>query len=230
MSNPTDGSRCLIAKEFLASGCEWLVQFDDDTVPPRRAIQHLLRLGAPFVTGVYYTRVDVKAGEQPIPVIYNRVEDGTYAPILDFFPGEIMEVDGCGLGCSAIHRSLFERVRDHYVAMDSPTRVQRYVAPEQVGRYEALGWRPRRPDDERPLPFFVMEGGRTEDFYWCELLAPLGVRPLADTGIECGHLRNYRVDGADFRHALYQMQHNSPSGAAMLERSDMVQPRGGASL
>jgi len=235
----TDSARCSIADDFMRGKSEWLVQFDDDTVPPKRAIERLLALKEPFATGVYFGRVDVKHGLAPHPLIYRRVAGGEYMPVEDYYRGEIITVDGCGLGCSLIHRSLFEAVRDHYVVVRSPTSMLRPVPPDDVDKHLALGYvvytaEMAAKDDEagrhRNYPYFLMDSGRTEDFFWCELLDPLGYKPVADTSIECGHIGEYTIDGEDYRHALYPLQHDAPLAATVLGRGEMVQPGGGATL
>jgi hypothetical protein len=201
----TDIARNHIAAEFLKGESEWLFQFDDDTVPPPGTMSRLLSLQTPISSGVYFSRADVKKGENPIPLVYRlgnpEAKLGEYVPIIDYYYGEIFQADATGMGCSLIHRSVFEAIQDHYVLLQRPTGPLLPVAPEDVERHAAIGLKPMSITSlshDCEYPFFLFDNARTEDFFFYELVRPLGYRVLVDTKVECQHISSYAVDGDDF--------------------------------
>lgn len=201
----TDSARNTIAATFLQGGSDWLFMFDDDTIPPPGTMVRLLELNVPLASGVYFGRVDVKSNEPVVPLFYRHEHEGErageYYPITDYYRGEIITCDASGLGCSLIHRSVFNAIMDHYVLMKRPTGPILPVAPEQVEHYLSLGltlFDPLEADRECHYPFFVFDNGRTEDFFFYELARPLGYHVTVDTKVECQHLTEYAVDGVDF--------------------------------
>lgn len=197
----TDANRDKMVGGFLHGDAEWLFQIDDDTVPPHGALTHLLSLRRDFVGGVYFL------GGPPYNVVaYYRLEDGTYAGVLDYPVGQLTAVDSIGMGCTLIHRSVFEKIQEAHVVLSRPNGslipVHKSLIDAGSTAYPATGdvpettfkdgrlhmpLRVRHPDDKRPWPFFAMEYGRTEDHYFCELAASVGIRPYLETSIVCDH-------------------------------------------
>lgn len=209
----TDTSRNKIVSEHLKGDADYLIQFDDDTVPPPGTIARLVEMQVPIASGVYFGRVDVKKGERPMPLIYRHGEGqtdrGQYYSVTDYVKGEILTVDGIGMGCSCIHRSVFESIQDHYVLMRRHTGPIMPVWPDDVAAYEGVGmsvYDPLSAVAEINYPFFAFDNGRTEDLFFCELAARLGIRPVVDTRIECKHLGEYAIDGEDFWSGVLPMQ------------------------
>lgn len=201
----TDSARNTIAATFLQGGSDWLFMFDDDTIPPPGTMVRLLELNVPLASGVYFGRVDVKAGEPVVPLFYRRehqgVAAGEYFPISDYYRGEIVTADAAGLGCSLIHRDVFTAIMDHYVLMKRPTGPILPVDPSRVDAHLSLGltlFDPLTAEREYHYPFFAFDNGRTEDFFFFELAHPLGYRVVVDTRVECQHLTDYVIDGVDY--------------------------------
>ncbi len=200
----TDTNRNKIAKAFRAGGSEWLYFIDDDTVHPWGALYRMLDLaisgGHRVVSGVYFGRVDVKAGQLPVPLLYQRRPDGTYDPVT-YYKGEILTLDATGLGCSLIHRSVFDDFMRCHVVMRRHTGPFYPVPHEAVAAHEAIGSTVvdvLSIEGDPTYPFFVMDNGRTEDMFFFEGTARFGVRPVVDTRIECRHLDEYAIDGEDY--------------------------------
>ena len=201
----TDSSRNTIADEFLANDSDWLFMFDDDTVPPPGTMSRLLSLQVPIASGVYFGRSDIKKGEKVIPLVYRLTDPdstiGEYYPITEYYRGEIIQADATGLGCSLIHRSVFDAIKDHYVLLQRPTGPLIPVAPQNVDASIAMGNKPLdfgKIEHDFNYPFFLFDGARTEDFFFYELVRPLGYRATVDTKVECQHLSEYAIDGDDF--------------------------------
>ena len=196
----TDTARNQNVHEFLIAGSDAIMQVDDDTVVHSSAIYRLAEMNVPIASGVYFGRVDIKAGKEPVPLLYRR-EEGFYVPIKDYYKGEIIDCDGIGMGCSLIRREVFTAIMEAFVLMERPTGPLLPVHPDHVPRYEAIGckrYEALMEVKQRDYPFYVFDNGRTEDFFFLELAAQVGYRPIVDTRLESGHVTEYVIDGDDF--------------------------------
>jgi len=183
----------------------------------------------PFIAGVYYRR------KPPCdPLIYRRLETGWYNSLLpdtDYTTGDIIPIDAAGMGCTLIHRSVFDAVIDthflyrrqsgsfgfmHYdkvfPAKETdimPTRHGVYTWAEQgVAVYTEIV-KPFKYSQLLPnerAPFFALEYGRTEDFHFCELTKAAGVQMWAHTGVECNHWGDAPINRTQFEQVRVWMQ------------------------
>jgi hypothetical protein len=210
----TDSNRVSVARGFLGGDSEWLWFLDDDTVPPNGALSSLLSLGKDFVGGVYFL------GAYPhTPIAYRRTPDGLYAPVVHYPHGALIEVDSIGMGCTLIHRRVFESIMAGHEVFERANGSLAVVPHKASGlpgvalprqapdTFTANGYlmtriRPRSADDRRPWPFFALEYGRTEDHHFCELAANVGIRPWLDTSVVCKHIKPRAIDRADYRLGL----------------------------
>jgi hypothetical protein len=203
----TDANRCAVTGLFLTGGengvkSDWIFWVDDDTVFPDGAITQLLRLEKPFCAGLYFN-----TNEPYNPIAYNRVAGGGYKHLWDYAPGSIMEVDSVGMGCTLIHRSVYERIMEEFVVFQRPngslfpihkdfvwddTDPMPNGVPDVYVKNGVLIMKlvKPEPDDERMFPFYSMEHGRTEDHHFCELAAQVGIKPWVDTTIVCEHWKH----------------------------------------
>jgi hypothetical protein len=203
----TDTNRNKAAAGFLQGDAEWMWWLDDDTVPPKGALSHLLSLQKEAV-GIPY----VLAKPPHNPLAYMRSKDtGLYSAVWDFPMGSIIRVDSIGMGCTLTHRSIFEKIQTNFVEYQRPngsfypvhrSRIDTASLPENnpyaaggQERVEGMNLitplRQRDVDDPRPFPFFAMEYARTEDHFFWELAAQVGVHPFVDTFVWCRHIREY---------------------------------------
>ena len=119
------------------------------------------------------------------------------------------------MGCTLLHRSVFERIQDEHQVFVRPNgslialhRSQIYFPGkrwkgrrEEYKEGEWLHMRLQEPgeDDDRPWPFFAMEYGRTEDHHFWELAASVGIRPWVDTSIVCQHWKMKATTYEDYK-------------------------------
>ena len=194
---------------FLGSDTEWLMWLDDDTVPPRGFLSHLMNLGREFVAGLYFLPTPPHN-----PVAYMRRPDGFYNAVYNYPKGALLQVDSVGMGCTLIHRSVFEKIVDSYDVFCRPDGSVFPVlksavkddkeAREGLRTYVKGGYahvpvtRPKE-DDNRPWPFYLLEYGRTEDHWFCELANAVGFRPWLDTNLVCDH---YKAQPTGYREYL----------------------------
>jgi hypothetical protein len=196
----TDVNRNSIVNEgFLNGDAEWIFWIDDDTVPPIDAIIRLVKAGREFIAGLYFLP------QEPYnPIAYKRTPENLYNPIYNYPKGGVFEVDSVGMGCTLIHRSVYQRIKnEHKVFM----RYNGSIFPvhkSQVKLPEAYRHDKRRkpvvkygeyrervvlqdPEDDRNFPYYLLEHGRTEDHHFCELADNVGVKPWIDATITCEH-------------------------------------------
>lgn len=205
----TDMNRNEISKGFLDGDADWLMQIDDDTVPPTDAIVRLLKTQRSFVSGLYFL------SEPPHnPVAYYRHENGLYNPVYGYPKGVLTQVDSVGMGCCLIHRSVFEKIRDAHEVF-ARADGSYFAFPKDRIKGKSLSGiakskavirdsdlimpvRLLDEDDNRVFPFYAMEYGRTEDHWFCELAANVGERPWLDATVECIHIKGYRYSVEDY--------------------------------
>ena len=105
----TDTNRNKIANiDFLTGGADWLWFIDDDTPPPHNALSQLLEKRCSFIAGAYF---DLGADSHH-PIAYIREgKYGWYMPVQGYADGALMQVDSVGMGCTLIHKSVFEKIQ-----------------------------------------------------------------------------------------------------------------------
>lgn len=207
----TDANRCYAVNRFMGGNpdleweADWIMWLDDDTIPPDRFITNLLKHERPFVAGLYFN-----TNPPYNPIAYLKADGHIgYDALYDYAPGTLREVDSVGMGCTLIHREVYDAIRkDHIVKVRRDgslfpihrSKVHNLNIPQLANRPEvetmiySNGWACQRvddpgPDDNRLFPFYSMEFGRTEDHHFCELAAAVGYKPLVDTTIVCEHVK-----------------------------------------
>ncbi len=211
-NNLTDANRAVVVERFLDGTADYLFFLDDDTVHPVGAISQLVQLQREIAAGVYYNP------RPPCnPIAYLRGDNGLYQPLESWAYGALIQVDSVGMGCTLIHRSVFERIMAEHQVFVRPngslTPVHRSAIygeslaagnggrPAEYVMSGVLHTRvtPAPKDDARKWPFFALEYGRTEDHHFCELAANVGIRPWLDTSINCTHIKTHGYTREDYR-------------------------------
>ena len=204
----TDANREVITGTFLTGAesgakADYIFWIDDDTVPPDGTISQLLRLEKPFCAGLYFN-----TNPPYNPIAYNKVEEsGGYRHLWDYDPGSIIQVDCVGMGCTLIHRSVYEKIIEEFTVFQRPTGslfpMHKSLiwpeldpvlngVPKTYVKGDVLHMKLVQPEPEntRLFPFYVSEYGRTEDMHFCELAAQVGFKPWIDTTIVCEHWKH----------------------------------------
>ena len=107
---PYDLARNKLAQECLDSGADYLFMLDTDMVLPTFALEQLYSHKLPIVGGMYFRR-----HPNAFPLMFKFREGSTMMdpiPQHEIKPG-LNEVDGMGMGCTLIHRKVFETLRDN---------------------------------------------------------------------------------------------------------------------
>lgn len=240
----TDINRNTIVSWFLLeSKAEWLFFLDDDIELPSDAVRMLLDADKPFIAGVYYRR------KPPCdPLIYRRESNGWYSAVLpdtDYTPGDIIPIDAAGMGCTLIHRSVFEAVIDshflyrrhngsfgfmpygnvveasNHADLKDMHRAVRTMGDTAIYTEVVKPFKMSQLLPNERAPFFALEYGRTEDFHFCELTKTAGVQLWAHTGVECPHWGDAPIGREQFEQVRAWMQAEqmkvapSPNGDAL---------------
>lgn len=215
----TDANRNEVVEEVMSLDVDYLYWWDDDTAHPPGTLQQMLALEVDFVSGLYYTKVPPY-----LPIAYIRNEGGTYRTLNRFTKGELVSVDATGMGCSLIHKSVYENIHANYDVYMTPDRVSwpvfrpagfdlskkhlpphpsihvntkdgaiHYTVPAEKMTDETLA------RTATTWPYYGLNVMRTEDFWFCELAARLGVKPLVDTSINCKHWGQKAFEREDFK-------------------------------
>ena len=215
----TAENRNKVANGHEQGDADAIFWIDDDTVPPDGALEALLERNVGIAAGVYHRR-----SAPWNPMIFNQMPNGGYISLWEWEPGEILHVDGVGMGCTVVRREVFNAIRDaHELFMRRATGTLRPVLHEQVkwldgevsdyteymhsecahvtdqGRVFYIEELLPLVNPPEWWPYFAMEYQRTEDLAFCEMARACGVDIVVDTSVVCEHWGLEPVKGDKFR-------------------------------
>lgn len=127
---------------------------DDDVLIFQTALLQLYNHHLPMVSGVYFTKCETCE-----PLIFPSKGGGT----LKFEPDKLIEVWGHGMGLTLVKADLYLKLAET-------------VGKDKYGRPE---W--YKTVNEYKIEGAMLNGGGTEDLYFCDLVAQLGVKTFVDT-------------------------------------------------
>lgn len=167
-----------IVKHFLDGTAEWLLMIDSDEQLSVAAFDKLIATAhaeeRPVVAGLYFGTWPGNLIPQPVPHLYRHASDGiSVAPINDYPPDSVIEIDAGGTGALLVHRSVLEAIR------------------EAADDHEGKDW-----CWFRDLPVAGLWLG--EDLYFCRRIRSLGFKIHAHTGAILKHRRRYWLDERQF--------------------------------
>jgi hypothetical protein len=99
-----------LVDKFLESECEWLFWCDDDVVPPRDALYHLIEGGERKVTAglVHFKEEPYNPNWYKNPLWDEEREVWTYETFHNPPHDRVVEIDSAGLACVVVHREVVE--------------------------------------------------------------------------------------------------------------------------
>lgn len=105
---PVDAARNLAVEQFLKTDAEWLLQIDNDVVPPVNILELLDWVGRRKIVGLPCGFQQAVPGE----IVYNIFirRDGHIFPISQFSGVGWTEVEWVGSGCLLVHRDVFAAI------------------------------------------------------------------------------------------------------------------------
>ncbi len=192
---------------------DWIFWMDDDTTIPDATISRLLDTGKKFVAGLYFLG---RHPYNPVAYVRDRRDKWGYRALYNYPQGALIEVDSVGMGCTLIHRDVYQAILDQHelyvrpngtllpihkskvksgftVPLEGDEQVVNDVLMQRLMRAE--------PDDNRAWPFYAMEYIRTEDHYFCEMAIASGYRPWVDTSLMCDHIKSKHITYQDYEKA-----------------------------
>lgn len=199
----TDTNRNQVVTYFLDhTDCDYLFQLDDDVKiyhSLEKTVGRLLAHEYPICSGIYYRGCDPYG---PIGFIQEPESKG-YAHLPDWEPGSLIKVDAVGMGCTLIHREVFEEMKKQFaIVMDwrgayrleHPDDTDHFAPSDQIITMDDL------PDYAR-FPWYALQYMRTEDLYFCENAKRIGYDIWLDTSLELDHLQTLPINRGHFLNA-----------------------------
>ena len=151
---------------------DWLLQIDTDQII---TVEHFKKLIAaadkderPIVSGIVHAAWDTQnVYPEPVPCVFKIGEDtGLYA-MHEYPEDSIVEIDAAGTGCILIHRSVFEKMKEH-----------------QDKTNEGDLW-----CFYRDMP--INQAWVGEDIFFSIRVKAMGYKMYAHTGVQLPHKRSY---------------------------------------
>ncbi|MFQ5474446.1 MAG: glycosyltransferase family 2 protein [Candidatus Nanoarchaeia archaeon] len=105
-------SRNIVRDYFLKNGYKYLLFLDTDIIPPKDAVQQLLKADSDIASGVYLCRQKIGDSFHVQPAIYKPHGDTSVVTVTveDVLPNRLMAISVCGMGCCLIRRSVLEKI------------------------------------------------------------------------------------------------------------------------
>lgn len=196
MSGVITRNRNQLASEFLASDCEWALNWDDDTIPPFGDVQYhraicenhnfpetyiklhpigrLLQAKKTLVGAVYFSRR--KGGRAQFESAFiNRAAD----EVEHRGPRNAVTKDGwCGLGFALVHRSVFTDIQK--------TQPELEIKNPALIRQLGYNWR-----FFNALSVTGEDSEHSEDAAFCARAAKAGHVCYVDHAISCAHIGDH---------------------------------------
>ena len=183
----TPDAQNVIVAQCVANDFQWLLLYEDDTLPPANALilleEYMAEMEFPIVSGLYFSK-----SHPTWPLVFRGRGNGAY---MDFTLGDRVMCDGVPTGFVLIHRSILEWFSKH-----SPL----YQIPDgrkipKVFEFPRAAWY----DPEHDAYFSTMG---TSDLAFCDRILKEDVfrktgwtqvagkkNPfVCDTRIMCGHI------------------------------------------
>jgi hypothetical protein len=161
-----DTQREMLAEKAIALGADYMMCFDDDTVPPAHAIQSLWYVltqnpKAAICGGIYCTKTEL-----PMPIVYKKMGDGPY---WDWTLGDVFPCEGLGTGCMMVRLSALKSIPKPWF-QDSST------------------CEPGKIEDLDGTQVTVVSEEHTDDMFLCEKVLKAGFTILAHGGVLPTHV------------------------------------------
>ena len=108
-----------ITRQFLESDCEWFWSLDTDMQFQPNTGHRLVEIAhpteRPIVSAIYFGYIgETSSLMQPVPIWFDEHPDGMPFVIPEMQSGRLEPLKNIGFGCCLIHRSVFEKMEEHY--------------------------------------------------------------------------------------------------------------------
>ena len=113
-------SRNILRKYCLDNNYDYLLSLEQDVVPPKDAIERLLKHDKDITGGLYFYLGDDKKTLLPMLWVHYQGEYAKRLMIHEVPENELIEAITCGLGCVLIKREVLEKIEFRHVKNEEP--------------------------------------------------------------------------------------------------------------
>ncbi|MBU0461105.1 MAG: glycosyltransferase family 2 protein [Nanoarchaeota archaeon] len=106
-------SRNIVRDHFLKGNYDYLFFLDTDIIPPKDAIEQLIRADTDIASGVYLCRQKIEGEHHVQPVIYKPHGEDSVMTVTkeEVIPNKLMAIAVCGMGCCLIRRTVLAEIK-----------------------------------------------------------------------------------------------------------------------
>ncbi len=111
----------LLRKHVLKNNYDYLLNLDQDTIPPKNVIETLLKHNKKFISGLYFGHHTIETGENrimPFAWIFTEKKDfwGKVRYLTDeaVFKPQLLKIAFAGAGCLLIHKDILNKIKFRY--------------------------------------------------------------------------------------------------------------------
>jgi len=160
-------SRNLLRQKVIEGNYDFLLNIDQDVIPPKDIIERFLQHKKRVITGIYFNYkkfTPKKLGEKegirygslfPTAWTFTGKKDVIKQLKEDELTGELIQIASCGSGCLFVHNSVLKKITFHY----------------------------SKEHDKQEKNYFVFD-----DAFFCKDMTKLKIPIYADTSMICKHL------------------------------------------
>ena len=113
-------SRNLLRRYCLENNYDYFLSLEQDVVPPKDAIERLLKHNKEIVGGLYFYLGDDNKTLLPMVWVHHHGEYARRLMFHEVLNDELIEVITCGLGCVLIRKDALEKIRFRHVEGEEP--------------------------------------------------------------------------------------------------------------
>lgn len=191
-----DQQRENLAEKSIELGAEFIMSFDDDTVPPPQTVTELFYVmcqhpNAAIVGGIYPTKESPES-----PLVWMELGAGPY---WDWTVGDIFPCKGLGTGCMMIRTKFLE-------TLPKPWFLDTSVP--MLGQMEKVNG----------VDFRVTGSSGTDDLYLCQKVTDAGYEIWAHGGVLPQHIEDFVDNDGDTLPIFHRLPESSGPFQRYIER------------
>lgn len=203
-------NRNRMGEKFLQSDCEWFWSLDTDMQFNPDAIYKLIDCAdpveRPVVSALYFGYIGTTASlMQPVPIWFDEHPDGMPHVVTDITQGQLRPLKNIGFGCCIIHRSVFEKMDEHYGVVEHEGELYHndftWFGHDPIWHTEVVEYRGHK------FRKLVHAG---EDVTFCQRARKLGFTIWGNPDVETNHLKARFENAATFQMGPYTAVRPSP--------------------
>ena len=114
-------SHNILRKHVLDNNYDYLLNLDQDTIPPRDVIEKLLRHNKKFISGLYFGHHTLETGENkimPFAWVFTEKKDFwgkvRYLDETEIWKPGLIKIAFAGAGCLLIHKDILKKIKFKY--------------------------------------------------------------------------------------------------------------------